>query len=99
MKSLHMSQILFQKLEDCCGDQTCYLSDTESVGYLTCLHALVVFFRRGRPVVGFVDGRPEALVAAAPPDYTRARPVEGEVPVQGHLGDGRLEALERAGLL
>lgn len=66
---------------------------------LTCLHALVVFLRRHRPVVGLVDGRPEALVAAPPPDDAGAGPVEGEVPVEGHLGDGRLEALQRAGLL
>lgn len=67
--------------------------------HLTCLHALVILFRGGRPVVGFVDGCPEALVAAPPPDDSGARPVEREVPVEGHLCDSRLEALEGAGLL
>lgn len=67
--------------------------------YLTRLHALVVLFGRRRPVVGFVDGCPEALVAAAPSDDAGAWPVEGEVPVERHLGDSRLEALQGAGLL
>lgn len=67
---------------------------------LTCLHALVVFFCGGdRPVVGLVDCRAEALVAAPAPDDARAGPVEGEVPVEGHLGDGCLEALQGARLL
>lgn len=68
-------------------------------GYLTCLHALIIFFRCSWSVVGFVDGCSEALVAAPPPDYTGSRPVEGEVPIEGYLGNSRLEALERAGLL
>ena len=72
---------------------------TRDTGCLTCLHALVVILRGGRSVVGFVDGCPEALVAAAAPDDAGARPVEGEVPVEGDLGDGGLEALQRAGLL
>lgn len=61
--------------------------------YLTCLHALIVFFRCSRSVVGFVDGCSEALVAAPPPDDAGAWPVEGEVPVEGYLGNSRLEAL------
>lgn len=67
--------------------------------YLTRLHALVVLFHSGRSVVGFVDGCPEALVAAPPPDDSGAWPVEREVPVEGDLGNSRLEALEGAGLL
>lgn len=66
---------------------------------LTCLHALVVLFRGGRSVVGFVDGCSEAFVTAPPPDDTRARPVEGDVPVQSYLCYCCLETLERAGLL
>lgn len=68
-------------------------------GYLTRFHALIILFRRSWSVVGFVDGCPEALVAAPPSDDTGARPVEGEVPVKRYLGNRRLEALKRAGLL
>lgn len=68
-------------------------------GYLTCLHALIVLLRGRWSIVGFVDGCSEALIAAAAPDDTGAGPVEGEVAVQGNLGDGSLETLKRAGLL
>lgn len=63
------------------------------IWHLTSLHALVVVLQGGWPVVGFVDGGPEALVTAPPPDDARARPVEGEVTVQGDLCYRRLEAL------
>lgn len=66
---------------------------------LTCLHALIVILRGSRSVVGFVDGCPEALVAAPPPNDTGARPVEGEVPIESDLSHSCLEALERARLL
>lgn len=66
---------------------------------LTCLHALIILLCGSRTVVGLVDGCPEALVAATPPNDTGARPVEGEVPIKGYLGNGCLEALKRAGLL
>lgn len=58
-------------------------------GELTSLHTLVVLFG-GHLIVGLVDGRPEALVTAPPPYYPWAWPVEGEVPVQGCLGDSSL---------
>lgn len=69
------------------------------MGCLTCLHPLVVLFRGSWSIVGFVDRCSEALIAAPPPDDTRAGPVEGKVPVEGNLGNGCLEALEGAGLL
>lgn len=70
-----------------------------NTGHLTCLHALIVLLRGSWSVVGFVDGCSEALVAAPPPDDSRAGPVEGKVSVKGHLSNSSLEALERAGLL
>lgn len=85
----------FQKQEQCCQPP----AHRQTSRYLTRLHALVVLFHSGRSVVGFVDGCPEALVAAPPPDDSGAWPVEREVPVEGDLGNSRLEALERAGLL
>lgn len=85
-------------------DRTCDRTDLLTVVryaniFLTCLHALIVFFRRSWSIIGFVDGCSEALVAAPPPDDAGAWPMEREVPVEGYLGDSRLQALERAGLL
>lgn len=51
-----------------------------------------------RAVVGLVDGGAEALVAAAAADHVRPGPVEREL-VLAHLGHGRLQALQGAGLL
>lgn len=50
-----------------------------------------------RAVVGLVDGRAEALVAAAAADHVRPGPVEREL-VLAHLGHRRLQALQGAGL-
>lgn len=72
----------------------------------TRLHTLTLFFVYltvvvfGRPVVGFVDSCSEALVAASSPDHIWARAVErDELTLSVHLGHGRLETLQRAGLL
>lgn len=67
--------------------------------YLTSLHALVIVVCGSWSVVGFVNGCPEAFVAATPPDDAGAGPVEWEVPVEGDLRNSSLEALKRAGLL
>lgn len=70
---------------------------------LTCLHAFILLFITHhvdtRSVIGFVDSRAEALVAATSTDDSGTRPVEGDVPVERYLCHGCLEALQRAGLL
>lgn len=70
---------------------------------LTCLHTLVIFigadYSHTWLVVRFVDGRPEALVAAPSPDDSGARPVERDVSVERHLGNSCLEALQGTRLL
>lgn len=70
---------------------------------LTCLHTFVLLFIthqvNARSVVGLVDSRAEALVAATSTDVSGTRPVEGDVPVERHLCHGCLEALQRAGFL
>lgn len=59
---------------------------------LTGLHAFVVVIHHGF-IVGLVDGSSEALVAAPSSDDPRPGAVEGDVPVQGHLGYSSLQAL------
>lgn len=49
-------------------------------------------------IVGLVNGGTEALIAAASADHVGSRPMEGQVTLL-HLRHGRLEALQRAGLL
>lgn len=65
---------------------------------LTRLHAFVVVIHHGF-IVGLVDGSSEALVAAPSSNDPRPWAVEGDVPVQGHLGHSGLQAFKGAGLL
>lgn len=77
--------------------------ETLVVAALTRLHAFILLFITHRvntgSVVGFVDSRAEALVAAASTDDSGTGPVERDVPVERRLCHGRLEALQRTGLL
>lgn len=64
---------------------------------MSLFHTIVIF---GRPIIGFINSRSEALVAASSPDHILTWTVEGEELVFSvNLRHGRLEALQRAGLL
>lgn len=65
---------------------------------LTGLHAFIVVIHHGF-IVGLVDGSSEALIAAPSSNDPRPWAVEGDVPVQGHLGHSGLQAFKGAGLL